>query len=376
MDNLSNNISHAIAPSMHKHLTQCGIDYDILVRPESRSLEDAANALKIPGQLFARVVVLRDGEYVCLAVLPISHMIDFTDLKALTQHTLHPVGAKVGSDMFADCDLNTTPLLGELYQLETFYDISLFSVPSVIFEAGRHASLIRVNSTAFAKLAAAGHKAKFSSPIDSLSFYETDPGKPMSIKPSTDFTIRYRNFTPEVGQGNSDIAQLLPEKSILLADLLKIRNSGENAADKLEAIIVNDKALNHCVVPLLESPLFASVLEQGETIAKLFSDETSSNIVVNMAIGIAVQKQFKFYASGPLDFISLWQHALVSTSLSIKLAQEVDNQDVNYGLLCLSGLLQNTGYLLYGYLYQARYYLFNRLLKANQIGRASCRERV
>ena len=323
-----------------------GIDYDILVRPESRSLEDAANALKIPSQLFARAVVLRDGEYVCLAVLPISHMIDFTDLKALTQHQLHPVGTKVSSDMFADCDLNTMPLLGELYQLETFYDISLFSVPSVIFEGGRHASLIRVNCTEFEKLAAKGHKAKFSSPIDTLSFYGTDIGKSISVESSSafttaaDFTIRYRNFTPEVGQSNSDIAQLLPEKSILLADLLKIRNSGKNEVDKLEAIIVNDKALNHCVIPLLESPLFSSVLAKGETITKLFSDEeTASNIVVNMAIGIAVQKQFKFNASGPLDFISLWQHALISTSLSIKLAQELNNQNVTLWVFISSPIL-------------------------------------
>ena len=158
-----------LAPRIQKKLDALAIPFDVLAHAPCDSLEAAASALKLPIHSLARAVVLREQEYLCMVVLPLNYLIDFADLKAITHRDLQPLSANELSRLFPDCDAYTVPPLGELYQIETFYEVSLLNKPTVLIEAGRRHCLIRLTHQEFVRLVDVNHCGSFAKPMAVLT---------------------------------------------------------------------------------------------------------------------------------------------------------------------------------------------------------------
>jgi HD-like signal output (HDOD) protein len=90
------------------------------------------------------------------------------------------------------------------------------------------------------------------------------------------------------------------------------------------------------------------------------------DVVMNLALGLAVGKSFKLSHHGPLGLDAYWVDAVCSAVLSQQLAlyTPFDSREFS-GMAYLAGLLHNVGYLVLGYLFPRELSLLNKLILAN-----------
>ena len=163
-----------IASSVEEFLSCHAISYDILSQVPTQSLEQAASRLKISPYEFARAVVLNDGDETCMAVLPLNYILDFSALYKITGRNYKPAPVKMIRRIFKDCESRAIPPLGMAYGLKTIVDNSLYKADKVIFEAGRHNSLVRINRKGFLKLTEQARHTNFAKPESSLKHDDTN----------------------------------------------------------------------------------------------------------------------------------------------------------------------------------------------------------
>jgi Ala-tRNA(Pro) deacylase len=89
------------------------------------------------------VVVVRDGDWFGLAVVPAAASVDFDQLRTLTGRLTLAREGEFAS-LFPDCEPGAMPPFGRLYGLSAFLDISLVEEPELVFESGTHREEIRM----------------------------------------------------------------------------------------------------------------------------------------------------------------------------------------------------------------------------------------
>jgi Ala-tRNA(Pro) deacylase len=152
----------AMTPTLQQYLTDRQIAYDIVPHETTMSSTRTAEACHISGDCLAKGVLLRDKGGYMLAVLPASHHVRLPDL----QEQLGP-GVELAQEqeigkLFHDCDRGAIPPVGACYGVDMIIDESLESQPEVFFEAGDHATLVRMRQDQFAKLMGQTRHGRFS----------------------------------------------------------------------------------------------------------------------------------------------------------------------------------------------------------------------
>ena len=85
-----------------------------------------------------------------------------------------------------------------------------------------------------------------------------------------------------------------------------------------------------------------------------------------MAVGLAAGKAFKNPHGGPLGLDAFWRHATYTACMAQELARRMPpRQRPKLGLVYLSGLLHNFGFLLLGHLFPPEFAMLNRLVSAH-----------
>jgi Ala-tRNA(Pro) deacylase len=144
----------SIAPTLQRYLTNRHINYDLVAHQATMSSMHTAGACRIPADRLAKAVVLRTGDGYMLAVLPASHRIRRSDLKArfgsdcalATEHEL--------DQLFPDCAHGAIPAVGECYGLDVVIEDSMRDPPDVYFESGDHATVVHMSQEQYARLTA------------------------------------------------------------------------------------------------------------------------------------------------------------------------------------------------------------------------------
>jgi Ala-tRNA(Pro) deacylase len=100
----------------------------------------------------AKAVVIRDdGRYLMVVVPSVEH-VDMGVLRQQFGHAVVMASEAELSDLFPDCETGAVPPLGPAWGVDTFVDESLLAENEVYFEAGDHASVVRVSGDQFEKL--------------------------------------------------------------------------------------------------------------------------------------------------------------------------------------------------------------------------------
>ncbi|NCA68927.1 MAG: YbaK/EbsC family protein [Sphingobacteriia bacterium] len=141
-----------IAARVEKVLRDHGAHYKIISHRATGSTHESADAAQIREDHIAKAVVVRDGSFRAVAVIPGD---TWLDINALSQEAARDFELDEESDLkalFPDCEPGAVPPVGFAYNLDTFVDEGLESLSTVYFEAGDHTHLIRVNGETFAGL--------------------------------------------------------------------------------------------------------------------------------------------------------------------------------------------------------------------------------
>jgi len=90
------------------------------------------------------------------------------------------------------------------------------------------------------------------------------------------------------------------------------------------------------------------------------------DLVINLALGLALGRTLSVPKEGPHGYAPFWQQAVVTASLCSELVRKIPfDLRPSQGLCYLCGLLHNFGFLILGQVFPPQFSLVNRHIEAN-----------
>jgi|SRR5690242_14351215 Ala-tRNA(Pro) deacylase len=142
----------SVSPTLRRYLAAENIQYDEIPHEFTMTSGRTAETCHVPGDRLAKAIVLRrDGGYM-LAVLPASHHLRMSDLRAKLGDNIDMANEHEVNRLFADCAHGAVPAIGTCYGLDVIVDDSIGTQPEIYMEAGDHQTLLHFSYAQFARL--------------------------------------------------------------------------------------------------------------------------------------------------------------------------------------------------------------------------------
>jgi Ala-tRNA(Pro) deacylase len=134
-------------------LDKHGIEYISIHHSKAYAAQKVAAIAHIPGKELAKTVMIKvDGE-MSMAVLPASYQVNFEELRAsIGAEKVTLANELEFKDIFTQCEVGAMPPFGNLYGMQVYVAKSLAEDEEIVFNAGTHAELIRLDYKDFEKL--------------------------------------------------------------------------------------------------------------------------------------------------------------------------------------------------------------------------------
>jgi Ala-tRNA(Pro) deacylase len=134
-------------------LNQSKVRYEVLHHPEAFTAQELAAIEHVKGRSHAKVVMIKAGGEVLMAVLPADLRIDLEKLEKVTGRKTTLATEADFQALFPDCSVGTMPPFGGLYGVAGYIDASLSEAGKIVFEAGTHSDAIKMRYADYERLA-------------------------------------------------------------------------------------------------------------------------------------------------------------------------------------------------------------------------------
>ena len=134
-------------------LDRGNIKYVSIYHSIAYTAQEIAASVHVKGKEMAKTVIVKLDGKLAMAVLPVSHQVDFEHLKrASGAHDAMLATEKEFKDLFRDCDIGAMPPFGNLYGMDVFVAQTLTQDKEIAFNAGSHYELIKLDYKDFERL--------------------------------------------------------------------------------------------------------------------------------------------------------------------------------------------------------------------------------
>ena len=134
------------------HLNANDVRYVTISHSPAYSSQEIAESAHVTGKELAKTVMVKVGEVLAMAVLPASKTVNFDKLAAGIDAEVDMATESEFEDRFPDCEIGAMPPFGALYGMEVFVDPSLAEEAEIVFNAGSHSELIRLDFADYERL--------------------------------------------------------------------------------------------------------------------------------------------------------------------------------------------------------------------------------
>jgi HD-like signal output (HDOD) protein/prolyl-tRNA editing enzyme YbaK/EbsC (Cys-tRNA(Pro) deacylase) len=348
------------------HLDQHQVAFRLLACPPGETLGQAVNRLEIPSGRLVRIVLLKDGSELVMAILPHDRILDFSTLCQLLQCDLEPLYGAETSRIFQrhGCKAGSHPPLPDAFGIPALVDDSLAAMADaeeIYFDSGGGGALVGMRAADFRKLLARARWKRFAISTDDLDQLMSQ--QPLTPRDLDRLTNRY---TPTRLRADIEIITELPVMPWTAQQILTLRGNPHATIEDIIPIIEPDPSLAAQVVYWARSPLhgYTGTVDSVRTaIEQVLGLENT----VNLLLGSSMSRVFQIPSDGPVGLQAFWRHSIYCASLTAELAKLIpEPTSIKPGLAYLSGLLHDFGYLVLGHVFPARFFLFNRFLAVNR----------
>jgi Ala-tRNA(Pro) deacylase len=138
---------------LKEFLDQNKIRYISITHSPAYTAQEIAAMAHIPGKELAKTVMIKLDNTMGMAVLPANHRVDFDMLKELTGAEFILLATENEfKSLFPGCDPGAMPPFGNLYNMPVYVSEALTKDEEIVFNAGSHTELIKMNYKDFEKL--------------------------------------------------------------------------------------------------------------------------------------------------------------------------------------------------------------------------------
>jgi len=136
-----------------EYLDKNNVDYELVEHPHAYAAQEVATKAGIPGNTFAKAVLVKLDGLMSMAVLPAENKVNFNLLRdAAGAETISLAVEDEFQDRFPDCELGAMPPFGHLYSMQVFVAGSLTKAENISFNAGTHTEVITMPYEDFERL--------------------------------------------------------------------------------------------------------------------------------------------------------------------------------------------------------------------------------
>ena len=343
-----------IAKTVTQYLDNKHVIYDVLEVSHFRSPLEAAELAGISPRALYYPVILRDPFGLLMAILPASHKLDFQRLSALLHRNVEPAFQTQLSSHFADCQPGLIPPLGEPYNIRTIIDASLSTPEEVYIVVGDHARLIKLRRKDFMLMQVnAWLGSEFATPVERAPLMADKAGVAANDVDQSHF-IRQR------------VEQIteLPPMPEMARRLFELRAAPDASAEALVKVVELDPSLAAQMLRYANSPYFG-YRGKVDSLHVAIARVLGFDMVMNLAMGLALLQSFKIPRHGLLGLDSFWKHAIYSANLMQMLCKAMPKGNQPRLSTCyLVGLLHDFGYLVLGHLFRDEFLGLNDRLQS------------
>ncbi len=123
-----------------------GVKYVSIIHSPAYTAQEIAALAHIPGKELAKTVMIKLDGKMAMAVVPASYKIDFDQCKKETgADKVELAGEEEFKYLFPECEIGAMPPFGNLYDMVVYVSETLSEDEAIVFNAGTHRELIRLN---------------------------------------------------------------------------------------------------------------------------------------------------------------------------------------------------------------------------------------
>jgi HD-like signal output (HDOD) protein/prolyl-tRNA editing enzyme YbaK/EbsC (Cys-tRNA(Pro) deacylase) len=334
---------------IEKLLQQQAIEYQLRPTP-----------LHIPESQQVQACLLCDSNGTVLALFPKNHLLDLKKAGALLSRELEPVRAAQLQRILAKHQLNQLPGLPLLFSSPCVVEHSLLSQPSLWLSSGLSGWSLELDQQAAHILLAKASAAHFAVPLADLNVLTNDPDQD-----GQDLSRAVTNFTALRMRQRLEETIEIPPLPATAQKVMKLRVNPDVGIEELADVVETDPSLAAQVVSWASSPFYAApgkIRSVEDAIGRVLGFD----LVINLAIGLALGKTFKLPKDGPEGATGYWEQAIYTASVIEGLAKAMPRAArPELGLNYLAGLLHNFGYLVLAYIFPSYFHTICRHQEAN-----------
>jgi Ala-tRNA(Pro) deacylase len=143
----------AMVKRLQEFLDSHGVKYEVTPHREAFTSQEIAAASHVSGKAMAKVVMVKRGTGMAMAVLPAACKVGVDRLEKIFGTSGIAIAREHEfAGLFPDCDTGAMPPFGNLYGLEVYVDEELAAGPTIVFQAGNHRELVSMAYADFARL--------------------------------------------------------------------------------------------------------------------------------------------------------------------------------------------------------------------------------
>lgn len=139
---------------LEQYLSVNGVEFREDTHRTAYTAQHVAALEHVPGQQFAKVVMLVVDGRAVMAVLPATQSVHIAGVAArLGAHEVRLACESEFAPLFPDCEVGAMPPFGNLYCVPVYVDESLARVEDIVIQAGTHRDTMHLRYHDFSRLA-------------------------------------------------------------------------------------------------------------------------------------------------------------------------------------------------------------------------------
>ncbi len=321
-----------------------------------RALAIGVKTLTVEQNKQCRLVLLHDSDGKVLVLLPAAKLLNLVSLWREAGRNLQPTRCDDALRFFGQDKLSTPEGQQKLFSLPLLIDKSIDELKSIEIIEPYSGLLFTASKSWFGETTQALSLG--------ISLDDIEKVQPQGDDEAV-ITHAVERFTALRIRQRLEDTLGLPSLAPTTNKIIELRSDPAAGVDHLVPVVKVDPSLSAQVMSWSVSPYYAapgSIQSIEDAIIRILGFD----LVVNLALGIAMGKTLDLPKDTPRNQIPYWKQAVYTATLAERLAKKMPyDARPKPGLVYLTGLLHNFGYVVLGHLFPPHFSLLSRYIEAN-----------
>jgi len=346
--------------SVESLLNSQNIQYDLALAPRNADNEPLWHDQHLRDVGAVKAVLLEDERGRVLVVLSADSLLDLNAVNRQMGRELRATDQNALREFCDSLSLQSLPALPKLAGLPTLVDKDLLSRDSLFLDSGDDAQLLRIDRDSFQQVLEDAIICSVATPLEPLE---------QDVEPSSDETQilgAVRSFTQLRVRQRLEETLELPPLNETARRIINLRVDPNADVSDLAQVVETDPSLAAQVVSWAASPYY-SAPGKIKSIQDAIVRVLGFDMVLNLALGLALGRSLELPKDGPEGYLSYWQKAVYTAATIEGLVTAMPREErPTFGMAYLAGLLHNFGYLILAEVFPPYFQQYCRLAEANR----------